>query len=205
MKKILLVTVAVGSVALSAFADRPYYKTLSGNGNATTPAQVIFPAAPLQQIRIVNANWSSDTNNAALNFSGGTTGYSIVETNQASTSVTNKINSTNGLSANAVLVLQHAGVGYAATVSTWNSSTNSGPYGGTNVVLASGGWGMATSVGDDVYLMDTPVAVPIGATTNAMNGDALYVANLVARPVLVKLTPALATNKLNSVVGRYEY
>ena len=139
-----------------------------------------------------------------LSFSGGSVAYTIVETNQATSSVTNKINSTNGLAASAVLLLNRGGTYYAASVSSWNSTTNSGFYGGTNVVLASGGWGVATSVGDPVYLMDTAVTIPIGATTNAINGEAIYVGALPGRPVRVVLTPALVTNRLNSVIGRAE-
>ena len=204
MNKILS-TLALGlALALPASASSPAYKTKSASGNAASPSEVIFPADPTTQIRLVNANWNSDTNNAGLSFSGGSTAFYVTATNVASSSVTNQINSTNGLSANAVLVLQHAGTCYSATVSTWNQFTNSGPYGGTNVVLASGGWGVSTGVGDDVYLMDTPVTVPVGATTNVMNGEAIYVANLSGRPVRVVLTPSLSTNKLNSVIGRYE-
>lgn len=198
----LFLSLAVGlTLAIPASATTPAYKTKSAAGNAAAPAEVIFPASPGNQTRIVSVNWNSDTNNAVLSCSGGSTVFSIVETNQATTSVTNKINSTNGLSAGAVLVLQHGGVCYKSTVSTWNASTNSGFYGGTNVVLASGGWGVATSAGDSVYQMDSPVTLPIGATTNTANGVAIYVATLPGRPVRVVLTPALSTNKLNSITA----
>ncbi len=203
MKKTLLIA-AVGAVALAAFAATPLFKTMSANGNAASPAGVIFPAAPGSQINIVNANWNSDTNPAVLSISGGSAVFSIVETNQASSSVTNKISSTNSLTAACVLVLQHAGTCYAATVSTWNATTNSGAVSGTNVVLASGGWGVATSVGDPVFLMDTPVTLPIGATTNWQSGSPIYSATLIGRPVRVVLTPALNTNKLNAVTAKYE-
>lgn len=201
--KIILVACAVVSLAVSALAE-PGWKTLSDGGNAASPAEVIFPADPSATWRLVTVNWASDTNNAVLSISDGGTAFTIVETNQATTSVTNKINSTNGLSASAVLVLQHAGSCYAATLSTWNSSTNSGAYGGTNVVLASGGWGVATSVGDSVYLMNTPVTLPIGATTNFQSGYSLFSCTYQGRPMRVQLTPALATNRLFSAVGRKE-
>jgi hypothetical protein len=204
MKKRILTIIGVGALAAIAIAGTSTYTTLSDNGNAASPSEVIFPADPTLQIRIVNVNWNSDTNNAVLSFSGGSTAYSIVETNEASSSVTNKINSTNSLAVSSVLVLQHAGVCYPAVISSWGASTNTGPAGGTNVVLASGGWGVATSVGDSVYLMDTAVTIPIGATTNAQNGEAIYVAKLVGRPVRAVLTPSLATNKINSAVAHYE-
>ena len=202
MKKISIAVTAV-CLAVSALAASPSFKTLSDSGNAASPSEVIFPASPGDQLRIVNANWNSDTNNAVLSFSGGSTAYYMTATNQATTSTTNQVNSTNGLTANCIVVLQHLGTCYSATVTNWNCSTNSGVYGGTNIVIA-GGWGVAASVGDNVFLMDTPVTLPIGATTNAANGDAIYVATLPGRPVRVVLTPAFSTNKLNAVVGRYE-
>lgn len=202
--KLAIIGIAVCGLALTALASAPFYKTLSANGNAAAPASVIFPADVGNQIRIVNVNWNSDSNTAALSISGGSTLYSIVETNVASTSVTNKLTGTNGLAASAVLVLQHAGACYAATVSSWGQTTNSGPAGGTNVVLASGGWGVATTVGDNVYLMDTPVTLPVGATTNWASGSAIYSSTLIGRPVRVQLTPSLVTNKLNGVTARYE-
>lgn len=203
MKKTIITATVGFALALPVFAG-PGYKTASANGNAASPAAVILPADPSTTLRLVTVNWSSDTNNAVLSIADGGTAYSIVETNQATTSVTNKINSTNGLSAGAVLVLQKGSTCYAATVSAWNSSTNSGPYGGTNVVLASGGWGVATAVGDAVYLMNSPVTLPVGATTNWQSGTAIFSATYPGRPVRVVLTPALVTNKLNSVVGHYE-
>lgn len=202
MKKIILSVITV-SLAVAAFAAIPYVSK-TGNGNAASPASVVFPEFAGKQIRLVNVNYASDTNNAVLSISGGSVAFSIVETNQATTSVTNKINSTNGLTASSVLLLNRGGTYYAATVSSWNSSTNAGFYGGTNVVLGSGGWGVATVVGDPVFLMDTPVTLPIGAATNAINGEAIYVSALPGRPVRVVLTPALATNKLVNAVGRYE-
>jgi hypothetical protein len=203
MKQILILTGIVGLAAL-AIASSPIYKTMSKNGNAATPAQVIFPADPGSQIRIVNVNFATDTNNSTLSFSGGATAFFITITNALSSSVTNNINTTNGLTPSSVLVLQHAGVCYAATLASWNSSTNNqGVGGGTNVVLASGGWAVSTSVGDNVYQMDTVVSIPATATA-AVNGDAIYVATLPGRPVLIKLSPALVTNQINSVTAHYD-
>lgn len=204
MKNKIAIAVASVCLAVSAYAAAPSYKTLTDYGNAASPSEVVFPEVANNQWRIVNVNYASDTNNAVLSFSGGSNAYRIVETNQATSSVTNKINSTNGLTASSVLLLNRAGTYYAATVSSWNSSTNAGVYGGTNVVLASGGWGVATQVGDPVYLMDTPTTIPVGAATNAINGEAIYVGALPGRPVRVVMTPALATNRLNAVVGRSE-
>lgn len=162
-----------------------------------------FISDPSLQLRLVNVSYASDTNNAVLSISTGTTAFAITATNQAATSATNQISSTNGLSANATVFLEHAGVACIATVSTWNQSTNSGPYGGTNVVLSGNGFNVATTAGDSFYLMSTPATLPVGAATDVLNGDALFVGNR-ARPVRVQLTPALATNKINTASGRYE-
>ena len=203
MKKSLLLCAAAALLSLAAFAASPTYKTLSGYGNAATPAEVDFISDPSLQFRLVNVNYASDTNNAVLSISTGTTAFAITATNQAATSVTNQINSTNGLSPSATVLLEHAGAAYIATVSTWNQTTNSGPYGGTNVVLTGNGFNVATSAGDTFYLMTTPATLPIGAATNSLNGDALFVGNP-ARPVRLQLAPALNTNKINTASGRYE-
>lgn len=208
MKNKMFLTVAIVASAIIATAA-PGFRTLSGSGNATTPASVILPADPTTTARIVTVNWGSDTNNAVLSISEGLGVYNITQTNALSSSVTNLIDRTNGLTAgSSVLVLQHGGVCYAATVSTFNASptlvTNGYVSGGTNVVLASGGWGTNTSIGDSVYLMSTPATLPIGATTNFQSGVAIYSATYQGRPIRVQLTPALATNKLFSVIGRYE-
>jgi hypothetical protein len=202
MKKILILTGIVGLAAL-AIASSPIYKTMSKNGNAAAPAQVIFPADPTTQIRIVNVNFTTDTNNSTLSFSGGATAYSITQTNLATTSVTNAISQTNALLVGSGLVLQHAGVCYYSTIASYAQNTNAAPYGGTNVVLASGGWGVLTSPGDSVYLMDTAVTIPATATA-AINGEAIYVATLPGRPVRVLLSPAEGTNQINSVTAHYD-
>lgn len=204
-KNKILIAVGICGVALSVLAATPAYKDLSAAGTAASPATLIFPADPYgAQIRIVSVNWKSDTNNATLQFSDGATAFTQVSTNVATSSVTNQINSTNGLVPGSVIVLQHAGVCYASTVSTFNESTNAGPYGGTNVVLASGGWGVAASVGDAIYQMNSPMTLTEGQTTNAMNGEAVFVSSLPGRPVMIKLTPALVTNSIPLAVARYE-
>lgn len=206
MKKFFLtMSLAIGcSVTLPA---APGYVSLSGYGNATAGAQVILPADPATQARLVTVNWSSDTNNAVLSITEGLGAYTITQTNALSTSVTNLIDRTNGLSSTSVLVLQHAGTCYAANVSTWNSSTTTATNGGVvtggiNVVLASGGWGVKTSIGDSVYIMSTATTLPVGATTNFQSGSALFASQYQGRPLMVQLTPALVTNRLYSVTFR---
>ena len=211
MKNKILLTAALAGIALLAIAASPAYVTKSANGNAAAPANVILPADPYTQIRVVNVNYSTDTNNSVLSFTSGTTAYSIQFTNYATSATTNCINSTNGLSGGATLVLQHNGACYSSTVSSWAAVTNASLYTGyTNVVLASGGWGVASSVGDSVYLMGTATTLPSPAassgttTTAAVNGEAIYVASYQGRPVSVTITPALVTNKLNTVIVHYD-
>jgi hypothetical protein len=209
MKKILLTTLVGLAACVAAFAGLPTYKTVSAVGNAAAPATVYFPYDANSQVRVIYANYNTDTNNSSLSFATGTTPYSIAATNVATSSTTNLLSSTNGLSTSAVLVLQHGGTCYSSTVASWFSNTNAAPYGGTGVVLASGGWGVATSVGDEVELMSSATTIPAPAaasgstTTAAMSGDAIFVGNY-GRIVSATITPALVTNKLNSVSAHYD-
>jgi len=207
MKKILIIA-AVGTIALTSFALTASYKTLSGSGNASAGAEVDFLSDPSLQFRLVNVNYSSDSNSAVLSLSTGGTALAITATNAASTSTTNQVNTTNGLANSATLFLEHGGAAYIATCSSYGNTGTNGLNGGTvtnvnYVVLASGGFGTATTVSDSVYVMTAPVTLPIGAATNSLNGDAIFVGSG-GRPVRVVLTPALNTNRLNAVTGRYE-
>jgi hypothetical protein len=204
-----LCTIGIAAIALGALAALPTYKTQSAVGNAAAPSIVYFNYDPNSQIRVIYANYNTDTNNSVLSFATGGTTFYIQATNQATSSTTNQISGTNGLSGSAVLLLHHAGTIYSATASSWTSSTNAGIYGLTNVVLSSGGWGVATSVGDEVEVMSTATTIPAPAaasgstTTAAFSGDALYVGNY-GRDVSVAITPAFITNKLNSVSAHYD-
>lgn len=200
MKKFLLGFAAIATFSLAVFAASPTYVTKSGAGNAAAGASVIFPSDPSTQIRVINANWNSDSNTAVLSFSSGISAFSIAATNAATTSTTNQISGTNGLSGTSVLVVEHLGTAYAATMSSYSSNATLGAF----VVVGSGGFGVATSVGDSLYQMGTATTVPVGATTNFMSGEALYVGTYQGRPVRVVLTPALVTNILNSVTAHYD-
>lgn len=205
LKEKILLMAGLGLGALGALAASPAYLTQSANGTHAAPASLIIPADPYTQIRVLDIDYSTDTNNSALSFTSGTTVYSIMATNVAPSSITNQINSTNGLAAGATLVLQHNGACYSATVATWNCSTNAGPYGAANVVLSSGGWGVSTTPGDGVYLMGNATTMPAPAAVNGttttvnLSGEAIYVAQLSGRPVSVSLSPALSANALNAV------
>ncbi|MGH7942402.1 MAG: hypothetical protein ACREE6_04525 [Limisphaerales bacterium] len=195
------------ALAVPARAALPTYHTFSGYGNSTTPATVILPADPNSQIRVVTILYSSDNAGAQFTFSSGSTAYSEIWTNLATSTVTNLIDSTNGLAAGSVLVLQHNGVCYTNAVVSWgNVDANLYSYQLTNVafvVTGTGGFGVVPSVGDPLYLMTAPQSWFAGATTNALNGDDIFSGNF-GRPVIVQLGPATATNRLNSISAHYD-
>ena len=193
--KTLLLSLTLGA-ALALWAVTPSYVSKSGAGNASAGAQVIFPSDASLQIRLVNLNWQSDSNSAVLSYTTGEAAYSITATNPSTSYLTQYVNSTAGMNSNSTLfVLEHLGVGYAALLVSTNS--------GTNAVFFTGAFGVQSSVGDSLYQMSTASTVLVGATTNAHNGEALFVGNY-ARPVRVQLTPALATNRITSATARYE-
>jgi len=201
LKNLFLTGLAICAVALSVYAALPTYKTTSATGTAAAPSLAKFTADPNSQIRVVNVNCQSDTNNARLEFTTGNGAYYQTATNVASSSVTNQINSTNGLVPNSVVVLQHQGALYVSTISSFDQNATNGN--GTNVVLASGGWGVASTVGDDIFQMSSTNYLFIGAATNGVNGDAIFVGNY-GRPVLIRLTPALVTNAIPLVSAHYD-
>jgi len=85
MKKTLLGLFAGLIVsAVTGRADSPIYKTLSGAAG-TTSSEVIFPADPVTQIRVVSVFGSSDKVASVFSFRGGTTVVSISASNPAGT------------------------------------------------------------------------------------------------------------------------
>ena len=195
MKKLILITCLSLAAAFKSPAATPSYSNKNAGGNGTSGAEVIFPADPQGQIRLVSVQWQSDTNTGALEFQTAVGAYTASYTNRSTTDTTQCVSSTSGLVTNTWLVLQHLGVCYKALLVATNS--------GTNAILGSGGWGVISSVNDAVYPLSTTNTISVGATTNWQNGEALFVGNL-GRPVRVQLTPALTTNRLNSVTARYE-
>ena len=192
----MLTGVAVVGIGLSSLAAITY-KSLSGAGNATTPVTVIFPSDPSSQIRLVNVQYQSDSNTAVLSYSTGMGAYTVQNTNTA-TGLTNIVASNVGMVTGSVMVLEHLGVGYYATLSSTNNLTNA--------VLASGGWGVTPAIGDNMYQMSSASTFLIGSNgtaTAAQNGEALYVGNP-GRPVMIQITPALVTNRINSATAHYD-
>jgi hypothetical protein len=193
--KLSLVALAT-TLALSASAQ-PRFVTKSAGGNSTTGAEVIFRSTPGAQKRIVNVLYQSDKADGSLAFTAGTVAYYTTRTNGASTSVTNCLNLTNGLANSAVLVVEHAGVPYKGTISSYGSNAVEGAF----VVLTSGGFGVATTTNDTVYLMGSATTVPVGATTNGLAGYSIYAADFPGRPIRVAMPAATTTNRLNSVTA----
>jgi len=205
MKNLILAGCAAVALAFAPISEAATFQTKSANGNSAWGAIVGFPVTGSSEtLRIVSVNYTNDTAAGSLSFRDGGTAFSLTLTNSATTSVTNQITGTNGLSVGALCVLQHLGALYTNTIVTWNQSTNAGPYGGTNVVMTTGGWGVIAGPGDDIYLMNAPVSIPVKAESSAQNGDCIYTASLSGRPVLVYLGAATATNKIYSASARSE-
>ena len=205
MKKSLAL-LGAGILALSVWAAA-IQQSFSGVGNNALPAVVIIPAIPTAQTSIVSVWYTSDTNTGTINFSTGVGAYYTTVTNALSSSITKWVSSTNGLLANSVMVLQHAGSCYT------NSLVSYGNYSGTNgatgtvtnacfMVLGTGGFGVSSTVFDDVFQMSSESSIYVGAGTNALNGVAVYVGNQ-GRPVMVRMSVASLTNRLSSVIAQY--
>jgi hypothetical protein len=195
--KILIGVCIAAAFGMVALAATPLYTSKNATGYAAAPSTVIFPSDPSSQIRLVNVSYQSDSNTAVLSYSSGVGAYTVLNTN-TTTGLTNIVTSTAGMVTGSVMVLEHLGVGYFATLSSTNN--------GTNAVLASGGWGVTPAVGDNLYQMGTASTVFVGSNgtaTAVQNGEALFVGNY-GRPVMIQLSPALVTNRLNNVTARYE-
>ena len=224
MKKILHIAAAMVGCAFLASAVLPTYKTLSAVGGATggtvTNAGVCFPADPNSQIRLVNVLYKSDTNPGSLYFSTGVGAYYIAFTN-AATAVTNFVNSTNGLSNGSIIVLQQGGNCYTSSISSYGNS-GTGAEGGITNQSSSSQYGPAGAIATNVCWIVTPAALAatpqlyadvfqmsaatlftVGATTNNLAGDAIYVGNY-GRPVLVLLGPPGLTNAISAATAHYD-
>lgn len=194
MKKLLMTISAGLALAAMCQAQVPSYTTKAGAGNTTAGASVFFPADPQATIRLVSLQYQADTNTTALAFSSGGAVYTLLATN-TTTGLTQRVASTSGLITNSLMVLQHNGTNYGAVLTSTNN--------GTNAVLISGAWGVAPSIGDNMYQMGASNSVPVGNVTNWINGEALFVGNR-GRPVQVQLVPCLTTNRITSATVRYD-
>ena len=211
MKKLFIIA-ALGVASLGkALAQEenglPNFVTLTSAGNAAAPASVYFRAKPQQQVRAVSVSYTTDTNNAAILFQAGVGAYYQTATNASTSSVTNWVNTTNGLLPGSTMVLEQKGTPYVATLASFGAVSNTNSLGATTnayfIVLGSGGWGVAANPLTDIYQMSATGSLPVGKGTNSIFGVCLWAAKH-GRPLLMTLTPALSTNQFNSVTGRYE-
>jgi hypothetical protein len=194
MKKILIGLGIAGAVAFASLAALPTFVTLNGAAGNAAGAQVIFPADPNSQVRLVSCWYQSDTATNLLSFITGTGAYVVGTNSPAGTSI--NVLQTNGLTTGASVIIQSANGRWITncTISSFPQSTNitlslTPAFGFTN--------------GDSLYLMGSASTIPTLSTTNALNGEAIYVGNY-GRPVLVTMSPASVSNRLNAVSAHYD-
>src|SRR5260370_28627213 len=84
--KLLFSILSVVSI-ISALSDSPSYKPASAQG--TTSAEVIFPADPVLQIRVVGAIGSSDKASSVFSFRAGgpPSAVTVASTNLSATNL----------------------------------------------------------------------------------------------------------------------
>lgn len=189
MKKI--VTMMAVAMSLAAMAA-PEYVTKSASG--TTAATVYFTADAVKTPRLAGVVATSDKAGAVLSCRAGAGAYVVTVAVSTTTAVNQWINATNGLEANDVLVLQKLnGNCYSSTVAS--AETNM-------VTLASGGFGIATAVGDSIYKMSAATSLPVGAATVSYQGEAIYAGNR-GRPIRITLDGTSACS-IASATAAYE-
>lgn len=173
------------TIAPRAKAAAPYTQTAQSTGPGSGTNQiVILPAAPNEQQVIKNIDYRSATNTALLSLSSGTTVFTVMSTNiLGATATTNYVSGTNGFVPGGWVVLNRAGTPYVAALA--------GLTGASNIVLASGGWGVSAQPGDNIYMMGTANTYPLGLGTNFLNP---FYIGTAGRPVLIQLGPAGLTN-----------
>jgi hypothetical protein len=203
----LLVLLACMAIALAvpAFAALPTYRSFSGYGSATQPATVILPADPNSQIRVVTVYYSSDTNIAQFTFTSGGTAWSVAQTNLTGLA-TNSVGSTNGMYGGEQVMLQHNGSGYTNSIATFGYATNINSVTGNNgyyYINTTTAFGVAPTIGDNIWQMTNSASINVAITTNALNGDDIYSGNYGA-PVEVQLGPCQTTNRLSTVSAHYD-
>jgi len=168
MKKILFASLCVlCASALKSPADSPSYVTKSKSAGASS-VEVIFPADPVLQIRVVGVIGSSDLASSTFSFTGGDTAQviTLANTNTAATNII--IAATNGFAANDLVIISSASTNRTMTVGGFVNTTN---------VYLTGALGFAQTVGMDVFHLSAASTLGLGATTNkSYQGEAIYVA-----------------------------
>ena len=194
MKK-LLIAAALSLACLGTQAASPFVTRTGSTGPGSATNYVVIPSFAGYQAILQSVQYRSATNVGVLGFQSGAGAWTQTATN-TTTGVTNQISSTNGLVPGSFLVLEHAGTGYIAALASLGQATNGML---TNAVLASGGWGVAPSVGDSIYQLGTASTIPVGLGTNAVNGNCIF-AGEPGRPIVVWLGPAGLTNYISATV-----
>lgn len=188
--KISLLAISTTLCATAALASTPSYETLNGSGS--TAAEVIFPAKPDQQIRVVGAIATSDKAASVLSFRTGAMPVSISASNAAGTGIT--VTRTNGLAPNDLIVIQRAdGTTASGTIASFPASTN---------ITLNATTGTITLPGDQVYKLGAATTLKCGAATVNYQGEAIFVGRF-GRPIRCVLDGTSACS-LDSVTARYE-
>lgn len=189
MNKILSIAVLAAGLSVGlAQQTIPQYASFTATG--TTLAEIIIPAQPLQQIRVVGAVVTSDKAGSNLGFQTGNTPYVVGLSNNAGTTVT--LTYTNGLSVNTNVIVSSSTTNASGKISSLSGTTN--------IVLAAAVF--ATVPGNEVYTLSGTNTLPVGATTISYQGEALFVGNK-GRPLRVTCDGTSAVT-INSLTVRYE-
>lgn len=184
--------IAVGLTCCTVATAAPEYVTKNASG--TTAATVYFPADALKQPRLVGVIATSDKAASVLSIRAGVGAYTIMVANSTTTSTTHWLNTTNGLAANDVLVLQKAdGTMASSTVSALETNM---------VTTAAGGFGVAVLPGDQVYKMSAATSIKVGAATLSTHGPSIYAGNR-GRPIRIVLDGTSACS-VDSSTAVYE-
>lgn len=197
MKKLLTSAALSLALVLGVHAGTSF-SSKTGATNTVVPNTntVVFPPTSGKQLVIYNVTYRNATN-ATLTFNSGGVAYTQTATN-TTTGVTNQVNSTNGLVVGSIMVLDRAGTMYLATLASHGQATNGL---GTNIVLNTGGWGVAPQIGDTIYQFGADTQLTLAPGTNAISGAAVFVSDP-GRPTLIRMGPAITPSYLQ-VVGEY--
>ena len=193
MRKLIVMLGIAGTLALPVKVTGqtiPTYVTLNASG--TTTSVVYFAESPFQQVRVVTAIASSDLSSANILFRSGGTPMTVAYTNAAGNQV--GVAATNGFAVGDwVWVATKAGSVTNAQIASFGAATN--------IVFTSNV--MATTPGDQIYDLSTPVKLSVGATTNkTYTGDMIYVGGR-GRPVVVYVN-GTSSCSLDAITARYE-
>jgi hypothetical protein len=179
--------------AVTSFAGSPAYSSQS-SGIGTTGAEVIFPADPVLQIRVVGIIGSSDLSSSTFGFQGGGTPAVITyaNTNLAATNI--YVSGYTGFATNDLLIIQGLSSNKTLTIYGLNNSTN---------IMTTSAIGVAQTVGGEIFDLGTTNRIKCGAITNqSYQGEAIYVAPR-GRPLRVTLT-GTGYSSLDSVTVHYD-